>query len=81
VFASQGNGPEDPAGLGNFAALASFGVPELYADDEPDGLRNPGTTAMPSGQALAATFDRALAQAYGQVVGSEARSQEWPFSG
>src|SRR5215472_16509353 len=66
--------------LGNFAALASFGVPELNADDGPDGLRNPGTTAMPSGQALAATFDRALAQAYGQVVGSEARGEgfnEW----
>src|SRR5215472_3274201 len=66
--------------LGNFAALASFGVPALNADDGPDGLRNPGTTAMPSGQALAATFDRALAQAYGQVVGSEARGEgfnEW----
>src|SRR5215469_15381351 len=66
--------------LGNFAALASFGVPELNADDGPDGLRNPGTTAMPSGQALAATFDRALARAYGQVVGSEARGEgfnEW----
>lgn len=47
--------------LGNFAALASFGVPGLNADDGPDGIRNPGTTAMPSGQALAATFDRALA--------------------
>jgi len=66
--------------LGNFAALASFGVPGLNADDGPDGLRNPGTTAMPSGQALAATFDRALARAYGQVVGSEARGEgfnEW----
>jgi len=66
--------------LGNFAALASFGVPLLNADDGPDGLRNPGTTAMPSGQALAATFDRALAFAYGQVVGSEARGEgfnEW----
>jgi beta-glucosidase len=66
--------------LGNFAALAGFGVPELKADDGPDGLRNPGTTAMPSGQALAATFDRALARTYGQVVGSEARGEgfsEW----
>ena len=44
--------------LGNFAALSSFGVPTVNADDGPDGLRNPGTTAMPSGQALAATFDR-----------------------
>jgi beta-glucosidase-like glycosyl hydrolase len=56
--------------LGNFAALASFGVPELNADDGPNGLRNPGTTAMPAGQALAATLDRALALAYGKVVGS-----------
>ena len=66
--------------LGNFAALASFGVPELNADDGPDGVRSDGTTAMPSGQALAATFDRALAFAYGQVVGSEARGKgfnEW----
>jgi beta-glucosidase len=66
--------------LGNFAALKSFGVPVLKADDGPDGLRNPGTTAMPSGQALAAAFDRSLASAYGQVVGSEARGEgfsEW----
>src|SRR5689334_14248346 len=66
--------------LGNFAALTSFGVPALKADDGPDGLRNPGTTAMPSGQALAAAFDRSLAAAYGQVVGSEARGEgfnEW----
>src|SRR5215472_4986527 len=66
--------------LGNFAALASFGVPVLKADDGPDGLRNPGTTALPSGQALAATFSSSLASAYGQVVGSEARGEgfnEW----
>ncbi len=66
--------------LGNFAALSSFGVPNLTFDDGPDGIRNPGTTAMPSGQALAATFDRALAYAYGSVVGSEARGEgfsEW----
>ena len=59
--------------LGNFAALESFGVPVLKADDGPDGLRNPGTTALPSGQALAATFDSSLASAYGRVAGSEAR--------
>jgi beta-glucosidase len=66
--------------LGNFAALSSLGLPTVNADDGPDGLRNPGTTAMPSGQALAATFDRALAFAYGSVVGSEARGEgfnEW----
>ena len=60
--------------------LVSLGIPALKSDDGPDGLRNPGTTAMPSGQALAATFNRALALAYGDVVGSEARSEgfnEW----
>ena len=65
--------------LGNFAPLQNLGIPAL-SSDESYGLRNPGTTAMPSGQALAATFDRALARAYGQVVGSEARGEgfnEW----
>ena len=66
--------------LGNFADLSSFGVPLVNFQDGPDGIRNPGTTALPSGQAIAATFDRALAYAYGQVVGSEARGEgfsEW----
>ncbi len=67
--------------LGNFAPLQSLGIPALSSDDGPDGLRNPGTTAMPSGQALAASsFNRALARAYGEVVGSEARGEgfnEW----
>jgi beta-glucosidase len=65
---------------GNFAPLQSLGIPALSSDDGPDGLRNPGTTAMPSGQDLAASFDRALAREYGQVVGSEARAEgfnEW----
>jgi beta-glucosidase len=66
--------------LGNFADLSSFGVPLVNFQDGPDGIRNPGTTALPSGQSIAATFDRALAYAYGQVVGSEARGEgfsEW----
>jgi beta-glucosidase len=65
---------------GNFAAIQSLGIPALSSDDGPDGVRNPGTTAMPSGQDLAASFDRALARAYGEVVGSEARAEgfnEW----
>jgi beta-glucosidase len=61
--------------LGNFQPLQSLGIPVLNGDDGPDGLRNPGTTAMPSGQALAAGFNRSLARAYGQVVGSEARGE------
>ena len=61
--------------LGNFAPLQSLGIPALNGDDGPDGLRNPGTTAMPSGQDLAAGFNRSLAREYGQVVGSEARGE------
>ena len=66
--------------LGNFSAVQSFGVPALNFTDGPDGVRNAGTTAMPSSQALAASFDRSLAFAYGQVVGAEARGEgfnEW----
>jgi Glycosyl hydrolase family 3 N terminal domain/Fibronectin type III-like domain len=61
--------------LGNFSAVQGFGVPALNFTDGPDGVRNPGTTAMPSGQALAASFDRTLAFEYGQVVGAEARGE------
>ena len=61
--------------LGNFAALQSFGVPTLTNDDGPDGVRNPGTTALPSGQDLAAGFNGSLAYSYGQVAGSEARGE------
>jgi beta-glucosidase len=65
---------------GNFGPLQSLGIPALSSDDGPDGLRSSGTTAMPSGQDLAASFNRALARDYGEVVGSEARAQgynEW----
>jgi beta-glucosidase len=67
---------------GKFTAdgLPALGIPALSSDDGPDGLRNPGTTALPSGQALAASFNRSLARAYGEVVGSEARGEgfnEW----
>jgi beta-glucosidase len=67
--------------LGNFASLQSLGIPALNGDDGPDGVRNPGTTAMPSGQALAAAFSQTLARAYGEVVGSEARGEgfNWWF--
>jgi beta-glucosidase len=58
--------------LGDFSAAASFGGPALIWADGPNGIRASGTTAMPSAQALASTFDRGLARAYGRVVGAEA---------
>jgi beta-glucosidase len=80
LLAALSTGQKIQLALGHFAALRKFGVPVLRANDGPDGVRSAGTTAMPSGQALAATFDRALAFAYGQVVGAEARGKrfnEW----
>jgi beta-glucosidase len=65
--------------LTNFAPLQSLGIPALRGTDGPDGVRNPGTTAMPAGQALASTFNRDLARSYGQVVGSEARGEGFNF--
>jgi beta-glucosidase len=80
LLAAMSSGQKIDLVLGQFAPLQSLGIPALSSDDGPDGVRNAGTTAMPSGQALAASFDRALALAYGQVVGSEARGEgfnEW----
>ena len=61
--------------LGDYASLASLGVPTLPSDDGPSGVRAAGTTSLPSAQTLAATFDRALARAYGETIGAEARGK------
>jgi len=64
-----------------------LGVPELWTDDGPNGVRpdvlwdkweaagqtNDFCTAFPSMTSLAATFDRNLAVEYGKNVGEEAR--------
>ena len=61
--------------LGDYASLASLGVPTLPSDDGPSGIRADGTTSLPSAQTLAATFDRDLARAYGEAIGAEARGK------
>jgi beta-glucosidase len=61
--------------LGDFASLASLGVPTLPSSDGPSGIRADGTTSFPSAQTLAATFDRDLARAYGEAIGAEARGK------
>jgi beta-glucosidase len=61
--------------LNDFSTVSALGVPALSWDDGPDGIRASGTTAMPSAQALASTFDRRLAYQYGQVIGAEARAK------
>src|SRR3954468_12831593 len=61
--------------LGDYASLASLGVPTLPSDDGPSGIRANGTTSFPSAQTLAASFDRSLARAYGEAIGAEARGK------
>jgi beta-glucosidase len=68
-------GQEVAIALGDYSPVASFGVPALNADDGPSGIRADGTTALPSSQTLAASFDRALARAYGDVAATEARGK------
>src|SRR5262245_8077312 len=61
--------------MGDYAAVASFGVPALANADGPSGIRGDGTTSFPSSQTLAATFDRSLARSYGEAIGAEARGK------
>jgi beta-glucosidase len=61
--------------LNEFTSVASLGVPTLTWDDGPSGIRTTGTTAFPSAQTLASTFDRDLAHAYGEAISAEARGK------
>lgn len=59
----------------DWSAVAGLGVPPLVYADGGSGIRGAkGVTALPATIALAATFDRALAEAYGAVLGAELRS-------
>src|SRR5262245_47885284 len=66
-------------GAGFVAALPRLGIPAMQLNDGPLGVRNIDggpegrATAMPSSQALAASFDPALATDSGRVLGREAR--------
>jgi beta-glucosidase len=70
------------------AGVARLGIPELWTDDGPMGVREevgPGfrnmgrtddfATAMPATLGLAATFNTSLANAYGAVIGQEAKQR------
>ncbi len=61
---------------GATTAIARLGVPRLLLNDGPQGFRTPtdleGTsTAFPSGLAVAATFDDALAATWASTIASE----------
>src|ERR1700685_3400003 len=58
-------------------AASDVGVPAASCDDGALGVRTTGesgdATAFPAGISLAATFDQAIARAYGSAVGAEVR--------
>src|SRR4051794_23836747 len=62
--------------LGASAPIVALGGPSaLPNDDGPSGIRADGTTAFPSAQTLASTFDRSLARQYGDAIATEARGK------
>lgn len=75
--------PDDAAmGAGYIPGVARLGIPALNETDASLGVANPrkirkgdGATALPSGLALASTWDPELAHAAGAMVGSEARDK------
>jgi len=67
---------------GYVPGVPRLGIPALFESDASLGVANPrrgregdGGTALPSGLALAATFNPTLAYASGAMIGSEARSK------
>jgi len=75
--------PEDAAmGAGYIPGVPRLGIPPLNETDASLGIANPrrvrtgdGATGLPSGLALASTWDIDLAQEAGAMVGSEARDK------
>ena len=59
------------------SAIPSLCIPAMGEEDGPVGVGDglTGVTELPSAVSLAATWDRALATQYGQVVGSEERGK------
>jgi beta-glucosidase len=56
------------------AGVPRLGIPGLVPSDGPNGVRlgAPGATAFPNAQVVAASWDRALAKAFGTAMGAEA---------
>src|SRR3954467_2500498 len=79
VAIMHGIGQETGAGFigehtGAVPPIPRVAFPGLHATDGPLGVRQHApATALPSGPALAATWDPKLARSYGVVLGREAR--------
>ena len=77
-------GPKKPPHVlisaGYFPGLPEYGIPELTESDASLGISNAGrkdddATAIPSGVALAATWDPKAAYAAGAMIGKQARQK------
>jgi beta-glucosidase len=73
--------PGVPMSAGYVPGIPRLGIPALLMSDAGLGVTNPGyragdtATALPSGQALAASFNPSLARISGDLIGREARSR------
>jgi beta-glucosidase len=73
--------PGVPLSAGYVPGIPRLGVPALLMSDAGLGVTNPGyrpgdtATALPSGLALAASFNPSLARISGDMIGQEARSR------
>lgn len=61
--------------IGYVPAIPRLGIPELALTDGPAGVRHGPGTAFPAPIALAATWDRSLAQEYGAALGAETKAK------
>jgi len=61
--------------IGYVPAIPRLGIPELALTDGPAGVRHGPGTAFPAPVALAATWDRSLAQEYGAALGAETKAR------
>jgi beta-glucosidase len=50
-------------------------IPPLKMQDGPAGVRLAGTTQLPSGTAVAASFDRSVAKSFGSLIGAENKAK------
>ena len=62
-------------GVVKFPGVERLGVPTFFGSDGPRGVVIPDVTAFPSGICLASTWNPALSERVGHVIGEEARRQ------
>jgi len=57
--------------VGNVVGNERLGIPQLNLNDGPQGFRDGGSTAWPSGMTVGVTWDVELALQWGTAMGAE----------